>query len=368
MTPRGVARAAMLVLGVSTAMGGGTGDEAMIRLENAQAKVTFAAEGGALIGFQPAGDPINPLSWALTAEDMPATSRGGAPFRGHFLCFGRWGSPSPGEIAAGVPHNGEPAARTWQVFEPRPSVRGVRMQVDAPVEQWTVRRDVRLSARSALLHVEETFENLQSTARFTAIVQHATLGPPFLNPHTRIDCNAGAGFNQALVKDGIIGHPYRWPNGVSDDRGSPLDLRRCEGADGYVSTHVIDEDLGWVTAASPDAKWMIGYLWDAREYPWLHLWHGMRDGRLWARGLEFGTTGLGDTVTPEVRATTRFEGRHNLLFVDARASVTREYRVFLLPIPADFIATRAVARAGDAVVVEFDTASGPQRSTLAWGD
>lgn len=356
------------LLGVASAAFAAPFSEPAVRLESDAACLTMALKGGAFVGFQPAGADVNPLSWALTEEEMPDTRRGGAPFRGHFLCLGRWGSPSPGERAAGVPHNGEPAALTWQTWAEPGAVRESWMQVEAPLEQWTVRRRTRISAASALVRVDETFTNGLPIARFTAIVQHATLAPPFLASDTLIDCNAGPGFNQALVREGVIQQAYRWPAGVAAEHGEVLDLRRCDAAQGYVSTHVIDGEWGWVTAASPGAKWMIGYLWQTREYPWLHLWHGVRDGRVWARGLEFGTTGLGDTVSPEVRTVTTFAGRNHLLFVDARAAVTRSFRIFLTRIPGDFVATRTVETAGDGVVVEFLTTSGARRVALPWGD
>jgi hypothetical protein len=81
----------------------------------------------------------------------------------------------------------------------------------------------------------------------------------------------------------------------------------------------------------------IGYMWDVLEYPWLHIWHGVRDGKVWAKGLEFATTGLGDNLTPELRATNTFFDRHHNLFIDAQSSVTKSYICFLMKIPDDFV-------------------------------
>ena len=37
---------------------------------------------------------------------------------------------------------------------------------------------------------------------------------------------------------------------------------------------------------------MIGYIWPVEDYPWLSLYRSVVDGKIAARGLEFGTSGL----------------------------------------------------------------------------
>jgi hypothetical protein len=62
--------------------------------------------GGALVDFRLSEQSLNPYAWRLSTDEIPPNNRNGAPFQGHFLCLGRWGAPTAGEIRAGVPHNG----------------------------------------------------------------------------------------------------------------------------------------------------------------------------------------------------------------------------------------------------------------------
>ncbi|MEO7600479.1 MAG: hypothetical protein ABIV50_16220 [Opitutus sp.] len=315
--------------------------DSFVTLQNDVAEVRFAEAGGALVQFTLRARPENPLAWKLSPAEMPTNNRAGAPFQGHFLCVGRWGRPTAGEQAAGIPHNGEPANSVWSV-SPSDDGRMLQMEVAGKIERWRIERKAWLSAGSAVLTVQETLTNLLPVGRFTALVQHATTGGDFLDTQTIVNSNAGAGFNQALIAASLNEHEYRWPKGFLDASHAPVDLTSTDGSTSYVSTHVIDGEWGWATVASPTRGLLLGYVWSTAEYPWLHVWHGIKDAKPWARGIEFGTTGLGDTFAPATRITTTFHGRTNALFVDANASVTKTYRCFLLPIPAGFTATKAI--------------------------
>lgn len=358
------------VVAIGLILGAALAAEETWVLQNEAAELTVAREGGALVSFRLAeetGGRLNPLDWAIPREEMPENNRAGAPFRGHFLCLGRWGGPTAGEQAAGVPHNGEAAMRTWdRLGGEAAGDRYLGMSVDCPLEGWQVERRVRLAAREALVEVVERVSNRQASGRFGTLVQHATLGGAFLTPGTLIDCNAGRGFNQALLQGSLEAVASHWPEGRADAAGHKLDLRRCDWPQGYVSTHVVEGKTGWVTAANPEKGLLIGYVWPAGDYPWLHLWHGVKEGRLWARGLEFGTTGLGDTVEPEFRARATLDGRHNLVWVDAGATVERRYTLFLLEVPGDFEETLAVEELDGMVRVRFRAGGAERTATLSW--
>jgi hypothetical protein len=335
-----------------------------LSLRNDLVALAIDRHGGALVSFAFHDLPLNPMDWRIAPAEMPKNNQSGAPFQGHFLCVGRWGSPTEGEKAAGIPHNGEPANRWWEtVATPAPDT--LVMSVLAPLEQWRIQRKVNLAPGQSKVEVEETLTNLLPTGRFTALVQHATLGGAFLDAQTVINSNAGAGFNQALIARSLVEHEYRWPDGRIDAQGTPADLTKSEAREGYVTTHVIDGDWGWATAANPARGLLIGYVWKTSDYPWLHVWHGMKDGRLWAKGIEFGTTGLGDTFAPEARMSSTFHGRNHQLFVDAHASVTRSYVCFLLKIPADFQSARSIAYSHRQIEIEYQAGGETIRTNLA---
>lgn len=145
----------------------------LIILENAQCELTIDVWGGAYTSFELQGQEINPLSWALTEKQMPANNKGGAPFKGHFLCLGRWGSPSEGEIKAGIPHNGEQSNTHWQVASKEAT--NLAMNNTAPLDDLSVSRAVELDREKATFLVREIFTNTGTSGRISNVVQHVTL-------------------------------------------------------------------------------------------------------------------------------------------------------------------------------------------------
>ena len=80
---------------------------------------------------------------------------------------------------------------------------------------------------------------------------------------------------------------------------------------------------------------MIGYRWKTEEYPWLNLWRYRYQGKVAARGLEFGTTGYHQPFGKLVQTGTILD-RPLFVYLDAGETVERSYAAFLLKIPADY--------------------------------
>jgi len=333
--------------------------DTIIELKNDSVTLKVSLWGGAIVGFAYNDNPLNPLTWKIAQKDMPDNNQKGAPFQGHFLCMGRWGSPTNGEKELGIPHNGEPANNWWKLDSTQSEL-SLKMSTIANLEQYVLNRTLLLSKTDPCFLVTETFKNNQNCGRFTAIVQHATLSTPFLDEQTIISSNATYGFNQALALNSMSAYEYRWSTGYSDSLKTPLDLTASDHKTGFVSTHVIDDEFGWATAASPAKKLLIGYLWKTSDYPWLHIWHGIKDGKSWAKGIEFGTTGIGDTYTPEKRAAVVFHGRTNNQFMDAQSSIENKYVCFLAHIPTDFVKTESVMYSGEQITIRYNTTQGSE--------
>lgn len=329
--------------------------DSWITLHNDAVALAIDRRGGALVSFTFRDLPLNPFDWRMTREEMPRNNQAGAAYQGHFLCQGRWGPPTDGERQAGIPDNGEPANREWTVTA-RPGPGVLDMEVEAPLERWRIRRTVTLPPGAvSQVVVEETLINLLPFARFTTWVQHGTLGGDFLEESTVMDTNATAGFSQARLAAAATNAECNWPSGPIDSTGRVVDLRRPLQTTDHVTTHVVDGEWGWATVATPPRGLLLGYLWKTSEYPWLHVWNGVKEGRLWARGVEFGTTGLSGRVDAETRATHTFRGRRHFFSVDAHASVTRRYVCFLRRITPDFRATLSVGPLDDGgVAVRFE--------------
>lgn len=338
--------------------------DTLIVLRNDVATLSISRFGGAIVGFSFNDQSLNPLDWKILPNDMPENNRKGAPFQGHFLCIGRWGSPTEGEKQAGIPHNGEPANQWWK-SNPENTSCLVTMETEAVLEQWKVQRSIQLSASEACFEVQETLPNQLPTGRFTAIVQHATLGGAFLDENVIVNSNADDGFNQSLISKSLSAFEYRWPLAYADSLKNTIDLTQSIHPGGYVSTHVIDGETGWATAANQEKGLLMGYVWKTADYPWLHVWHGMKDVRQWAKGLEFGTTGLGDTFSPENRGAITFHGRNNNLFVDAKSSLTKSYLCFLMRIPKEFSGVDSISYTEKQITVNYLNGEKLLRETTA---
>jgi hypothetical protein len=156
------------------------------------------------------------------------------------------------------------------------------------------------------------------------------LAAPFLDTLVTIQSNADKGFNQKFVPGSFLKHESNWPFLMADTTGKMIDVRKNNHMEGFVATYIISDSIGWVTAYNPKYRLLLGYVWETKDYPWLHIWHGTNDGKLTAKGLEFGTTGLGDTSPLEERFLLRYYGNTNLNYVDANSSIIKKYKCFLV--------------------------------------
>ena len=112
------------------------------QIHNEMASLTVNAFGGALIDFHLHNSKINPLSFRFTEDQMPANNKSGAPYQGHFLCLGRWGEPSVGEIKAGIPNHGHFANMMWTCSLSDPET--LNMHAESELEGLKVDRAIRL--------------------------------------------------------------------------------------------------------------------------------------------------------------------------------------------------------------------------------
>ncbi|MCC5931560.1 MAG: hypothetical protein JJU28_20100 [Cyclobacteriaceae bacterium] len=306
--------------------------ESRLRLENEVSVVEIERQGGAIASFRLKDSDINPLNWSLSVDQMPKNNRSGAVFKGHFLCIGRWGSPSAGEIQAGVPHNGEPSRDWWEVL---PSARKseLNMKILAHLDGISVERTVKMDEIHPVFTVHETFTNQNTFGRISNVVQHVTLGPPFLSRDTRIYSNARAGFLQRYSWPDPYAHAFTWPHAKEPESQIEIDLQKSDYTGNYVSTHIFDDSTGWVVAHDPNQKLWIGYLWHTGEYPWINVWHQVENDLPIAKGIEFGTAGIGTDYKDLLSHDSRFFGRNSFEYMDAGEKSTKKYLVFLLEAP-----------------------------------
>ncbi|MEL7118985.1 MAG: hypothetical protein AAFO07_06075 [Bacteroidota bacterium] len=307
--------------------------DSLIILQNDLLSVQIEQYGGHFTGIELKTNPINPLTWGVTAEQMPLNNQNGAPFKGHFLCLGRWGSPSDGEKEAGIPHNGEQSNTLWNISVLNNDA--VQMSNEAPLDGLTVEREVRLIENQAAFIVKETFSNTHSLGRVSNVVQHATIGPPFLTTQTLYNSNAKKGFNQKFSYPNPHAYEYEWPMAIIDTTdNSTNDLRKNDAVDNFVSTHLFDQsdEYGWVSAYDPNTGIILAYIWKLTEYPWINIWSHFEAGKPFAKGLEFGTTGIGRPYKGLLETDTRFHGVNSWEYMDAGQQEEKTYLVMMMDI------------------------------------
>ena len=254
-----------------------------VQLSHGQTELRWMSRGGALVECKVKNQSVNPLSFEMSSEP------GGGYYRGHFLCAPRWGEPGLREEAAGLRKHGDLRELDW-TLNPL-AADSIEMSVHSVAEQLVVVRKVVAMPGTACWYWEENIQNVSNDNRRMNLVQHPTLGRPFLNADTRVDASVTTGYRYR----GLRTEPEQmesWPANRRSD-GTLGDLREATAADaGVYSYPTAAEKLGWITALDPHSQQLIGYCWSAARFPWIHHWIHELDGELLYRGLEFGTAPL----------------------------------------------------------------------------
>lgn len=297
-----------------------------LTLQTESARAVIDLHGGSIIRFELREAPLNPLVWNEAGAGLEPRPMG------HFLCLDRWGQPSPAEAKNGMPFHGEATRVIWKAEST--DAASARMSAHLPIAQLDVSRTVRLHDWNPVLMVRESVSSRNRLGRPYNMVQHPTIGGPFLDVDTVVDANARAGFMQSTPMPNPEQPAVFWPQALKD--GQPVNLRRLtDDPLPNVVSFVIEETYGWVTAASPSKQLLIGYLWPTSDYPWLNIWRHVQDGKPLARGLEFGTTGLHQPFGVLLKKG-RIFNRALFDWIEPSETHTRSWAAFLLRIPADF--------------------------------
>ena len=295
---------------------------------NQSASISIDLFGGAITDFHLRKYRLNTLSFCFLPEQMPENNRPGAVYQGHFLCLGRWGSPSPGEIKAGIPNHGQFANIMWK--ETTKEHLHVNMKVCAARENLSVERTVELDRLAPVFRVDECVVNTGSLGRMYNMVQHPTVAAPFLDIDVLVDCNATTGFDYLF--DEFSGQYFgEWPHVLCTNEKT-IDVSSPTEPYSSVFSFIVDpcKEFGWITAYSPSHELLLGYLWKREDYPWINHWIHWQDETLLYRGLEFGTTGLHKPFNEILdRQLLEVMGERTYRYLDAGESCSRRYLSFL---------------------------------------
>ena len=345
----------------------GDEDRPIVKMEGKKAEVVVDLGGGSISEYRLKSNDVNPLQWDSWSfsptpdADPPMEPRS----MGHFLCLDRWGSASDAEKANGMTNHGEATQVWWALSHELKSETGelnARVKAQLPMAGMSVERSVHMHEESAVVLVEEFVTNENPIGRIYNIVQHPTIGGPFLNENTIVDSNGTRGFMQERPLPNPEDTEVRWPKALQMD-GTEVDLRYLKDDHSpNVVSFIIDDEYGWVTATSPDTGLLIGYIWKTSDYPWLNIWRHVKDGKPFARGLEFGTSGL-HKPGHDLVAKGRIFDESIYRYIDADETQTFKYAMFLVEVPEDFTGVKSVRYTGSKLELVEDKASG-RRVTL----
>jgi len=303
-----------------------------LALEGKTVQLVVDLAGGSLVSFTRSGQSLNPLRWA---NDGPANEN--RPMS-HFLCLDRWGQPSQAEQRSGMPFHGEATRVLWKVNSSGAAY--ANMSALLPIAGLHVERAITLGDAGPVVLVKETVTNQNQLGRPYNMVQHPTIGPPFLDESTIVDSNARKGFMQSSPLPNPEQPAVFWPQALKD--GQPVDMRRLTTDPlPNVVSYVIDEPHGWATAVNPKLGLLVGYVWNTNHYPWFNAWRHVQDGKPLARGLEFGTTGLHQPF-PILLKKGRIFDRPIFDYLDAGEMHTRSYAAFLAEVPPGYTGVERV--------------------------
>jgi hypothetical protein len=323
----------------------------LIQLQNARSVIVIDPFGGAITDFHLKDINVNPLSFCFTKEQMPENNKGGAPYKGHFLCLGRWGEPSVGEINSGLPNHGQFANILW-VIEKNKERNIVKMDATADLEGLHIKRKVILDIQAPVFVVNEVVRNINPLGRLYNMVQHPSLAAPFLEETTVVDCNGSVGFDQAFYKE-TTQNTLQWPAG-KDGKQNDIDLRKSVTPYNSVFSFVVkkDDEYGWITAYSGKHHLLFGYTWERSDYPWIHLWQYYNQGIIQYRGIEFGTAGIHQPFNEILNTSPILFGEKTYAFIDAGESISKNYFSFLYETKPGFEGVKDVKIANDQIRIK----------------
>ena len=344
-----------------------------VSLGNEKMVLQMELHNSAISEFRFKDGGLNPLSWVLPKDRMPTTHIESPSFRGHFMALGNWAMPGEGEEEAGIVVYGGVNTHKWDILQSATeTLEGVYLKTACTtgMEGLRIERETLLYKGRSLVEIQERITNLLPIGRAYQFLQHPTIGPPFLDEHLVVNSNASKGFfNRGPFAEDRIDIPeediYDWPLARLAEGEHNLEKTLGYG-EGFLSTHIFPDSAthGWVTAYNPKQNLLIGYVFSAKDYPWIHFWQRSTDGVLEARAFEFANVGISEPIRDLVTSHSHFYGRPSIEFLDAGESQHKSYFMFLWKSPQDLLRIKDVSVLDKEVRISFETNQGEESVTL----
>jgi hypothetical protein len=312
-------------------------------IENESAKLKIDSKGGIIREFSLKSIAVNPIHSSY----------------GHFICFDRWGPSSAADQAKGIPQHGEAQTVTWKIdLAPVEQENHIysEMSCQLPKVKLSLKRKIWLDKNAAVVKIVEGITNQNSAAKIFNLVQHVSIGPPFLDATTIVDTKVIRGFSQAGTIPPTDNDTIGWPN--AELEGFQNDLRYLTGAgpEHLVLSYTLDQnkEYGWVTAINAAKGLLIGYIWPLKESPWLNLWLSQWGHVPGARGLEFGTTGLHQPFDV-IESIDSIFNQQLCEYIEPTETVSKSYIGFLSAIPNNYKGVQEITYMDNKItIVEYN--------------
>src|SRR5262245_8421335 len=161
-------------------------DDGLLSIANDKLTLGLRTQGGSMVRLVLNDDPdkVNPMHTGL----------------GHFVCVDGFGPVSPEERSAGLPGHGEAHSVPWEIVssDKKNGVTTVSLSATVPVGQEKFRRTLRIVDGEQVVRIESELENLLAFDRPINWGEHATIGPPFLEPgRTAVEMSAVRGMTRS---------------------------------------------------------------------------------------------------------------------------------------------------------------------------
>ena len=317
-------------------------------LSNGKVELTVTVSGATLANLVLLDDPdaLSPFWNAARAVRLAGGQPGAPGGLGHFLCLDGFGAPSQEELKAGYPFHGEAGRMKFERVESAGSrnASSVTLTARLPLAQEQITRTVQLVDGEQVAYVQTEVESLLSIDRPISWAEHATLGPPFLEPgKVIVDMPAGRCRVRAEKPGPIPGRlaplkDFEWPMAPLRKGGNVNLLNVPENEAALdLATCAIDpsRDYGYVAALRRDRRLLFGYVFHRREYPWLMSWMNYTGDPQAARGIEFATQPFDVSRRETVDAHEMF-GIPTYQWLPAKSKMRTRFLLFYTRVPEGF--------------------------------
>jgi hypothetical protein len=323
-------------------------------LSNGKLELTVTLTGANLANLALLEDPARFSPYWNTARAIRLA--GGTPPNeagvfGHFLCLDGFGAPSQEESNAGYTFHGEASSRHFEIIQSTKvgPIASLMMAAQLPLAQEFVMRTIRMIDGETVAYVDTEIDSLLAIDRPISWAEHATIGPPFLEPgKVLVDMPATRCRVRAEKEGPVPGRleplkDFTWPMAPLRAGGS-VNLLPVPAEAAYdLASCQIDptRDLGYVTAFRQDKRLLFGYVFRRRDYPWLMSWMNYSGDAKAARGIEFATQPFDISHRESVDAHEMF-GTPTYRWLPAKSKIRTRFLLFYTKVPDDFAAVADV--------------------------